>query len=748
MRDLKDIIASLTLEEKAGLCSGADFWHTKGVERLGIDSVMVSDGPHGLRKQEEGADHLGIHDSIQAVCFPAACATSASFDRTLLYEMGETLGQECLAENVAVLLGPAVNMKRAPVCGRNFEYFSEDPFLAGELACAFTKGVQSKGIGVSVKHFAANNQETRRMTVSAKVSERALREIYFPAFEKVVKEAKPKTVMCSYNKVNGTYSSENKWLLTDVLRSEWGFDGFVVSDWYAVNDRVRALQAGLDLEMPGGDGANDKRIVEAVKSGELSEEVMDKAVWRILKVVFDYAENRKAEKFDRKAHHRKAVGFAQECAVLLKNEGALPLKQGEKVLFVGEFAKVPRYQGGGSSHVNAYSAEGALRFAESYDVSYVKGFGSDGSGTQEERKEAILAAKNVDKVVVFAGLPDSYESEGYDRTHIDLPECQNLLIEELIESGANVTVVLHNGSPVAMPWIEGVNAVLEVYLGGEGVGEATVNLLYGNANPSGRLAETFPVKLEDNPSYLNFPGDQKEVDYGEGVFIGYRYYDSKKQKVLFPFGYGLSYTQFVYENLTVSKKELRDDETLEVCVDVKNVGTRAGKETVQLYVSDRTQSAVRPVRELKAFDKIKLEAGEKKTVRFTLGKRAFAYWNEELKDWYCADGEYEIAVAKHSRDGGITEKVVLHSTARLPLQIDGNTTVEQLYAYPETRAVLQGLLQKNRPHDDGDKLGKHDDAMMRAAYLQAPLRTVRLALNLTEEQYGGLLQMLRGALES
>ncbi len=745
MRDLKEIIASLTLEEKAGLCSGADFWHTKGVERLGIDAVMVSDGPHGLRKQEEGADHLGIHDSIQAVCFPAACATSASFDRTLLYEMGETLGQECLAEDVAVLLGPAVNMKRAPVCGRNFEYFSEDPYLAGELACAFTKGVQSKGVGVSVKHFAANNQETRRMTVSAKVSERALREIYFPAFEKVVKEAKPKTVMCSYNQVNGTYSSENKWLLTDVLRDEWGFDGFVVSDWYAVNDRVRGLKAGLDLEMPGGDGANDKRIVEAVKAGELSEEVLDRAVKRILKVVFDYAEHRKAEKFDRAAHHQKAVGFAQECAVLLKNGGALPLQKDEKILFVGEFAKVPRYQGGGSSHVNAYSAQGALCFAEG--CGYVKGFGADGSGTKEERDEALLAAKNAEKVVVFAGLPDSFESEGYDRTHIGLPECQNLLIKELVESGANVTVVLHNGSPVSMPWIEGVNAVLEVYLGGEGVGEATVNLLYGKANPSGRLAETFPVKLEDNPAYLNFPGDRKEVDYGEGVFIGYRYYDSKKQEVLFPFGYGLSYTQFVYENLTVSKKELSDDETLEVCVDVKNAGTRAGKETVQLYVSDHTQSAVRPVRELKAFEKIELKAGGKKTVRFTLNKRSFAYWNEELHDWYCADGEYEIAVAKHSRDGGISEKVVLRSTARLPLHIDGNTTVEQLYSRPETRAVLQGLLQKNRPQNDGDKLGKHDDAMMRAAYLQAPLRTVRLALNLSEEQYGGLLQMLRGALE-
>ncbi len=747
MHDLKKLIAQLTLEEKAGLCSGLDFWHTKGAERLNVPSVMVSDGPHGLRKQEEGADHLGIHDSIQAVCFPAACATSASFDRTLLYETGETLGQECMAENVAVLLGPAVNMKRSPVCGRNFEYFSEDPYLAGELACAFTKGVQSKGVGVSVKHFAANNQETRRMSVSSQVSERALREIYFPAFEKVVKEAQPKTVMCSYNKINGVYASENEWLLTKILRDEWGFEGFVVSDWYAVSDRVKALKAGLDLEMPGGDRENDEKIVAAVRAGELSESVLDEAVERILKVVLDYIDNRRTAKFDRQADHQKAVKIAEEGAVVLKNEGALPLKRGEKVLFIGELAQKPRYQGGGSSHVNAYSAEGAYCFAEGYGVSYIKGFGADGGGTNEERAEAIHAAKNADKVIVFAGLPDSYESEGYDRTHIDLPECQNLLIKELVESGANVTVVLHNGSPVAMPWIKDVNAVLEVYLCGEGVGEATVNLLYGNANPSGRLAETFPLKLEDNPAYLNFPGDKKKVDYAEGVFIGYRYYDSKKQRVLFPFGYGLSYTQCAYENLTVSKSEMRDTETLEVSVDVKNVGQRDGKEVVQLYVSDHTGSAVRPVRELKAFEKIALEAGEKKTVCFTLDKRSFAYWNEDLSDWYCASGEYEITIAKHSRDVGISEKITVHSTARLPLSIDDNTTVEQLFAYPETRAVMQGLLKKTRPHDDGEKMGKKDDAMMRAAYMQAPLRTVKLALNLSAEQYNGLLGMLRGSLE-
>ena len=518
MDDIKTLIGKMTLEEKAGLCSGSDFWHTKDVERLSIPSLMMSDGPHGLRKQEEGADHLGIHDSIKAVCFPAACATACSFDRTLLYEMGSALGKECRAEGVAVLLGPAVNIKRSPLCGRNFEYFSEDPFLAGELACAFVQGVQGEGAGVSVKHFAANNQETRRMSVSSEVSERALREIYFPAFEKVVKDAKPATVMCSYNKLNGVYASENEWLLTDVLRKEWGFGGFVVSDWYAVSDRVKGLQAGLDLEMPGGDEENDKKIVAAVRCGELSEEVLDEAVERILRVILPLSKERTAP-FERERDHKKAVSIAAESAVLLKNEGALPLALGEDVLFVGEFAERPRFQGGGSSHINAWRAEGALAFAEG--VRYVRGFGTDGEGTEEDMKEALAAAKEAKTVVVFAGLPDRYESEGYDRTHMRLPEAEDRLIDALCEAGKKVVVVLHSGSPVEMPWIGKVDAVLEMYLAGEGAGEAAVRLLTGEENPSGKLAESFPLRLEDTPSFLNFPGDRERVRYAEDVFVGY-----------------------------------------------------------------------------------------------------------------------------------------------------------------------------------------------------------------------------------
>ena len=743
MDDIKALIKKMTLEEKAGLCSGSDFWHTKAVERLSVPAVMVSDGPHGLRKQEEGADHLGIHDSIKAVCFPAACATACSFDRTLLYEMGSALGKECRAEGVAVLLGPAVNIKRSPLCGRNFEYFSEDPFLAGELACAFVQGVQGEGAGVSVKHFAANNQETRRMSVSSEVSERALREIYFPAFEKVVKDAKPATVMCSYNKLNGVYASENEWLLTDVLRKEWGFGGFVVSDWYAVSDRVKGLKAGLDLEMPGGDEENDRKIVSAVRSGELPEEVLDEAVERMLRVILPLSRERTAP-FDREKDHEKAVSIATESAVLLKNEGALPLALGEDVLFVGEFARKPRFQGGGSSHINAWRADGALAFAQG--VRYVRGFGTDGEGTEEELSEALAAAERAKTVVVFAGLPDRYESEGYDRTHMRLPEAEDRLIGALCEAGHKVVVVLHNGSPVEMPWIGKVNAVLEMYLAGEGAGEAAVRLLTGEENPSGKLAESFPLRLGDTPSFLNFPGDKERVRYAEDVFVGYRYYDSKQQEVLFPFGHGLSYTTFAYSDLRLSSDEWHEGERLDVTLTVTNTGTRAGKEVVELYVSDQSGEAVRPVHELKGFEKVALEPGESKTVAFELGGRAFAFFDEKTHGWRVPDGKFVVEAGASSRDLRLFAEVTAHGRAAA-FRVDDDTTVEQLFAHPATRAVMQGLLKKFRPGSSDDKMGDTDREMMRAAYLQAPLRTVRLALNMTKEQYEGLLAALNGAFE-
>ena len=498
-RDLKKLVASMTLEEKAGMCSGADFWNTKAVERLGIPGVMMSDGPHGIRKQEGEADHLGLNESVEAVCFPAACATASSFDVDLIRQMGEILGEECQAEDLSMLLGPAVNIKRSPLCGRNFEYFSEDPYLTGKMAAAYINGVQSWDVGTSIKHFAVNNQEYKRMCVSSEVSERAFREIYLPAFEEAVKEAQPKTVMCSYNKINGVFASENEDLLTKILRDEWGFEGYVVTDWGAVNDRVKGLKAGVDLEMPSTGGYNDKKIVEAVKSGELDEKVLNRAVERMLKVIFSYVDHRHSEAvFDRDKDHEKSVEIETECAVLLENNGVLPMKEEQKIVYIGEFAEKPRYQGGGSSHINSSKVVSALEAAQekNRNVTYVKGFSSERDEIEaQEVEKAVQAAKEADIAVVFAGLPDAFESESYDRKDMKLPACQNHLIEEVAKVQPNLVVMLHNGSPVETPWAEQTAAILELYLGGQGVGEACDRLLYGQANPSGRLAESFPLRI-------------------------------------------------------------------------------------------------------------------------------------------------------------------------------------------------------------------------------------------------------------
>ncbi len=512
---IQKLVSDMTLEEKAGLCSGLDFWHTKGVERLGIPSVMVSDGPHGLRKQDDAADHLGINDSIKAVCFPAGCLSASSFDRDLLKYLGETIGEECQAENVSTVLGPAMNIKRSPLCGRNFEYFSEDPYVSSELAGAFVHGVQSKYVGTSPKHFVANNQEYHRMTSSSEVDERTLREIYLASFEGMVKKEKPWTIMNSYNRLNGTYLCENREMLTDVLRDEWGFDGYVMTDWGAMDDRVQALKAGCNLEMPACEGKRDAEIVQAVKTGKLDEEILDKTCVEFLNIVFRYVENRKPEtKFDYEKDHEIARKVAEESIVLLKNdEGILPLRENQKVAFIGKYAKAPRYQGGGSSHINsfrvdsaveAYEADqrldnGNLLFAQGYidEEDYIK---------QELLDEAVDVAKQADTAVIFAGLPDSFESEGYDRKHMRMPECQQQLIQEVAKVQPNTVVVLHNGAPVEMPWIGNVKGVLEAYLGGQAVGAAVLNILFGRVNPSGHLAETFPLRLQDTACYLNYGG--------------------------------------------------------------------------------------------------------------------------------------------------------------------------------------------------------------------------------------------------
>ena len=660
---------------------------------------MVSDGPYGLRKQDENADHLGINDSIKAVCFPAASATAASFDRALLQRMGEAVGDSCQHEKLSVVLGPAVNIKRSPLCGRNFEYFSEDPYLAGKLAAAFIHGVQSRNVGTSIKHFAANSQEHRRMSSSSEVDERTLREIYLSAFETAVKEEQPWTVMCSYNRLNGVYASENPWLLTQVLRNEWGFEGYVMSDWGAVSDRVAGVAAGLDLEMPASNGINDRKIVEAVQNGKLDEKLLDQAVERILKIVFRYTENAKPDTaWDKEAQHLLAAEIAGECMVLLKNEDSLlPLDPNDEIAFIGEFAARPRFQGGGSSHINCFKTTSALEAAKGLHITYAQGYTADADCADEAQiAEAVAAAGKAKAAVVFAGLPDVYESEGYDRSHMRMPECQNRLIEAVAEANPNTVVVLHNGSPVEMPWLGKVKAVLETYLGGQAVGLATVRVLFGEVNPSGRLPETFPKKLSDNPSYLFYGGEGDVAEYREGIFVGYRYYDRKEAEVLFPFGYGLSYTSFAFSDLRLSAESITDQETLTATVNVKNTGSCAGKAVVQLYVGDEESSVFRPVRELKGFEKVELQPGEEKEVSFSLDKRAFAYWNTRIHDWYVESGVFTVEIGNSSRDIALQAKVNVQSTTELPGHYTLDSIFMDLLADQRAAAILKPLLDNMR----------------------------------------------------
>ena len=749
---LQELIGKMTLEEKASLCSGADFWHTESVERLGIPAMMVSDGPHGLRKQDQEADHLGVNDSIKAVCFPAGCGTAASFNRELITGMGEVLGEECQAEGVGVILGPAVNIKRSPLCGRNFEYYSEDPMVASEMAGALIKGVQSKNVGTSIKHFLANNQETRRMSSSSEVDERTLREIYLAAFEGAVSSQKPWTVMCSYNKINGTYAAEHKEALTDILRGEWGFDGFVVSDWGAVNNRVPDLEAGLDLEMPASGGINDEQIVDAVKEGRLEESVLDRAVERILNIVYRFQENRNdSAVFDRDKDHEYAKKVAEETIVLLKNEdGLLPLSEKEEIAFIGKYARQPRFQGGGSSHINSHKVTGAWDVVKDWgNITFAEGYGDQEDVTDEALiAEAVEKAGKAKAAVIFAGLPDAFESEGFDRSHMGMPNCQNELINRVAAVQPNTIVVLHNGSPVEMPWADQVKGIVEAYLSGQAVGAAVVDILFGKVNPSAKLPETFPYKLEDNPSYLYYLGEGDKVEYREGVFVGYRYYDTKKMDVRFPFGYGLSYTTFAYSNLKLSAAQIKDTDTLTVSVDVTNTGSMAGKEVVQLYVSDVESTVIRPVKELKGFDKVDLQPGETKTVTFTLGKRAFAYWNTQIHDWHVESGEFRILVGKSSRDIQLEETVTVESTVKLPVHFTLDSTFGDLMQDKKAREILEPMMKLDMvggQEEDSDVAASAiSSEMMEAMMKYIPLRGVLSFSSgkVSLEQLQGLLDQL------
>ncbi|PQP81003.1 glycosyl hydrolase [Paenibacillus sp. PCH8] len=698
-RDLKEIISRMTLEEKVRLCSGVGAWNTAALPEHEIPSLMLTDGPHGLRKQSGAQDHMGLNDSVPATCFPTAAGLASSWNKTLIEQVGAALGEECQAEDVHILLGPGTNIKRSPLCGRNFEYFSEDPYLSSELTTRYVQGVQSQGVGTSLKHFAVNNQETKRFNINVILDERTLREIYLASFENVIKQAQPWSVMAAYNKINGEYCSQNEKLLNDILREEWQFEGIVVSDWGAVSERDVALSAGMDLEMPDSNGVGSEKIINAVRSGTMSEEILDAAVERILSTIYKAIDNQKDHvTYNQKAHHQFARSVAAESMVLLKNDDQLlPLQKQGKLAVIGAFAKHPRYQGAGSSRVNPTQLEVPMdeiaKTASQARVQYAEGYSLDsGEINAQLIQEAKKVAGESEVAILFVGLPEKYDAEGVDREHLKLPDNQNALIEAVTEIQSNTVIVLFNGSAVEMPWIHKVKAVLEAYLGGQGMGGAVADILFGDKNPSGKLAETFPVQLSQTPSYINFPGEGDKVEYREGLFVGYRHYDKVEMEPLFPFGHGLSYTTFEYSELQLNKKEITDSEEVIVSVKVKNTGGRAGKEIVQLYVQDVVSSVIRPVKELKAFEKMELAPGEEKRVIFKLGKRAFAYYNVELKDWHVESGDFELLIGKSSKVIVLQDTIKVNSSVRLRKKYTLDSTLGDIKSEPAAASFISSLL--------------------------------------------------------
>lgn len=697
MKNLEAIISQMTLEEKAALCTGATAWTTTPIGRLDVPELFMADGPHGVRRVVDISELN--QQSLPATCFPTASCLASTWDVDLIHTMGEALAEECIALNVDVLLGPGANMKRSPLCGRNFEYFSEDPFLAGEMAAGLIEGIQSKGVGTSLKHFTANNQEYQRFSISAEVDERTLREIYLPAFEKAVKRAKPWTVMCAYNKLNGEYCSEHHTLLTEILKNEWGFEGFVVSDWGAVHDRVASLKGGLDLEMPGPQDTRVKAVIEAVKSGELEESVLDESVRRILGIIAKAQETPKGGAFDINAHHELAHQIANEGMVLLKNEGLLPLKEPQHIAVIGHSAQEAHFQGGGSSHINPTKVTvpfvALQEAAGDAELTFAEGYPADDSFRQDLIDQAAAIAQTADVAVLYVALPSYIESEGYDRSHLDLTPQQIALIKAVAAVQPNTVVVLNNGAPVAMSdWINDVAAVLEGWMMGQAGGVAIADVLFGKVNPCGKLAETFPLKLVDTPAYLNWPGGAGEVRYGEGLYIGYRYYDAKQMPVLFPFGYGLSYTSFEYSNVKVSSKTFKDVDGLTISLDITNTGDLPGAEIVQVYVHDRESELARPEKELKGFAKVNLQPGETKKVSIPLDFRSFAYYHPKHHQWITESGDFDLLIGASSVDIRHIETVTLKSSILLKSLLDRESTVGEWLNDPKGRVVLNPIMSR------------------------------------------------------
>lgn len=762
------LVSQMTLEEKAGLCSGKDCWNTKSVERLELGSIMVSDGPHGLRKQVGAADNLGIGESVPAVCFPTASALACSFDKELVAEVGRAIGEECLQEEVSVILGPGANMKRSPLCGRNFEYYSEDPLVSGELAAGFINGVQSTGVGTSLKHFAVNNQERHRLTVSAVIDERTLRETYLKTYEIAVKKGRPSTVMCSYNRINGVYSSENPKLLQHILREEWGYDGLVVSDWGAVHERALGVAAGLDLEMPGCGGINDAKLCSAVKNGTLSEQALDTAAARVVQQILDGIEKKQqGYRYSKEEHHALAIRAAEESIVLLKNEEQLlPGSTGKTTAVIGAFAKAPRYQGAGSSKINpiqvdtpweAFLSAGIqAEYAEGYSLRSVGKRESKQTEEQEKRiEEACRVAAGKDIVYLFAGLPEGYESEGFDRSDMKLPKEQNRLIEKVSQCNEHVVVILIGGAPMELPWISKVKAVVLTYLCGEGMGTALVNLLLGKRTPCGKLAETWPISLHDVPSKNYFPGKRLTVEHRESIFTGYRYFETAKVPVQFPFGYGLSYVKFEYSNIRVNQSECTFGDKIEVSFQIRNGGDVPAKETVFAFVAHKSEIVYLPEQELRGFAKVSLAPGESKEVVLELDTKEFGYYNTLIHDWYAESGSYEIRIGSNVQD--VQLKTVLQMVSPEKPQPDFRKLAptyyhlpKQNFTVPDTefeaiygKPIPEGDIPLKRPYTLENTLEDVSHTWIGKLVMFVAEKLMKKETAAEEEQEGMMLAMIR-----
>ncbi|MDO4544253.1 MAG: glycoside hydrolase family 3 C-terminal domain-containing protein [Clostridia bacterium] len=761
-----EILAKLTLEEKIALCSGKNFWNTKDVSRLSVPSLFMCDGPHGLRKQDMGpdgrnVDMLGVNNSLPATCFPTAVTTANSWDVELMERIGEAIGEEASKEGVGLVLGPGANIKRNPLCGRNFEYISEDPYLTGKMAAGIIRGIQRNGTAASLKHFACNNQEHLRFISDSIMDERTLYELYLAGFEIAVKEGRPKTLMCAYNKINGVHCSDDRKLLTDILRNEWGFDGMVVTDWGAMCDRIEGFKAGCDLNMPGGHTYMEKDCAEAIKNGTLSEEDVDASARRVLKLMLQGAKARKeAATFDKEAHHDIARKAAEQGAVLLKNEGGiLPISEGRSVALIGAMAKTPRYQGSGSSHINPFKVVSPADAMP--NCSYASGCDDKGDTTEDLLLEAKKAAESADVAVVFAGLPDSYESEGFDRENMKMPEGHIRMIEAVAAANPNTVVVLLCGSAVECPWADRVLGILYMGLSGQAVGEAAANLLYGKVNPCGKLAESWPYRYEDCVSAPYY--GSKDAQYREGVYVGYRYYDKANIPVRWSFGYGLSYTSFAYSNLQVNGRK--------VSVTVTNSGEVAGAEVVQLYVVAPKNSGYRPIRELKGFVKVFLEPKEGKTVDFYLDDRAFSVWQN---GWKVSGGVYRVCVGELSAEqkiegdalnlkrndwydaphGAPTQQeweTLIGRSYEEQLPVKGRFTMENSVMEMKSSSLAMRLMYKATERVIARSFPKNERTMDNPTYrmmlltsVGGPLRSMQISSGIRGGLFKGLLDMANG----